>query len=151
MDDAEIGERFTVIYSERSPGDCVLASTAENSFLFLIFMTLATVSMLLLVWGVGLLLHRSFTAPVFPARRMNVDASSVPCPSCGGKMVEGYLPLLSGIHWRSLGQPIGMPPAIHGLPGTVSLRGRPRVHAFHCAGCEIISFQYGKAEINANR
>ena len=59
-------------------------------------------------------------------------------------MAEGYLATLSGIHWRDAGQPIGLPHALGGLPGTVSMRRRPMLHAFHCAHCEVVSFQYGR-------
>jgi hypothetical protein len=63
-------------------------------------------------------------------------------------MEEGYLPLVSGIQWRKGSEPIGLPHALKGLAGTVGWRGRPRLHAFRCSRCEIVSFQYGKPSDN---
>ena len=61
----------------------------------------------------------------------------------GTQLAEGYVVLLAGVHWREPGQPIGMPHALGGLPGTVGWRGRPRLHAFRCPSCEILIAQYG--------
>jgi len=58
-------------------------------------------------------------------------------------MAEGYLPLLAGVHWRGPDDPVGMPHALRGLPGTVGLRTRPKVHAFRCEPCEVVIFRYG--------
>lgn len=50
---------------------------------------------------------------------------------------------MAGIHWRQPGQPIGLPHALRGLPGTVGWRARPRLHVFRCVPREIVTFQYG--------
>ena len=100
--------------------------------------------MLLFLVLLGSVVTRSFTRPVYPARRMRVSPGDVRCPACGKAMDEGYLPILSGIHWRKLGDPIGLPHALQGLPGTTSLRTRPRLHAFRCTPCEILTLQYGE-------
>jgi hypothetical protein len=99
--------------------------------------------LLLMILGFGIWVHRSYITAGLPQRRMEVDPGAVQCPVCGGKMDEGYLPLLAGMHWRLLGEPIGLPHALSGLPGTVGWRGRRLVHAFRCSGCEVITFQYG--------
>jgi hypothetical protein len=140
---ARTGEWFQVVYFEDRPGDCVLASTIEASGIVLLAVLGGLASLLLLLVGVGVWLHGSFSRPAAPRRRMRVAPDSVRCPACGGAMDEGYLPLLAGVHWRRLGDPIGMPHALGGLPGTVGWRGRPLVHAFCCAGCQILSVQYG--------
>jgi len=102
-------------------------------------------SVALLLLGITLGIHRSYARPGFPQRRMDLDPGAVACPACGGKMAEGYLPVLAGVHWREPGAPVGLPNALSGLPGTVGWRRRPLVHAFRCGTCEIISFQYGRS------
>ena len=60
-------------------------------------------------------------------------------------MEEGYLPLQAGVPWRKPGEPIGLANAFHGLPGTVAgLCKRPRVHAYRCEPCEVVTFRYGR-------
>jgi hypothetical protein len=140
---AEPGQTFEVVYFGERPGDCVLASTMGASRIVLFAIIGGLAGLLLLLVGVGVWLQKSFSRPAAPRRRMRVVPDSVRCPSCGGAMDEGYLPLLAGTHWRRLGEPIGLPHALGGLPGTVGWRGRPLVHAFRCAGCEILTFQYG--------
>ena len=51
--------------------------------------------------------------------------------------------LLAALHWRAIEEPIGMPHALSGLPGTVGWRTRPRLHGFRCATCSIVTFKYG--------
>ena len=89
-------------------------------------------------------LTRTFTRPAFPARRMAADPAEVVCPACGKRMDEGYVPPLAGLNWRTLGQPIGVPHALGGLPGTVGWRERVKLHAVRCVPCEILTLQYGK-------
>jgi hypothetical protein len=74
---------------------------------------------------------------------MQADPREVRCPACGKAMDEGYVPLLSGMSWRRIGEPIGLPHALTGMPGTVGRRGRPRLHAFRCVPCEIVTLQVG--------
>jgi hypothetical protein len=139
----ERGDTLEVVYVDWKPGTCELSSTIEASaqLLWILFAGLAFVIGSLLAFG--LFLQRSFTRPAHPARRMAVDARDVRCPACGKAMDEGYVPLLSGVHWRRPGEPIGLPHALAGLPGTVGWKGRPRLHAFRCAPCEILTLQYG--------
>lgn len=141
----EEGQGLEVVYVEWKPGSCELASTiaASARLLWIIAGGLATVVASLLLLGV--FLHRSFTRPVHPPRRMDAPPGEVRCPACGKAMDEGYVPLLAGVHWRRLGEPIGLPHALGGLPGTVGRRGRPRLHAFRCVPCEILTLQYGAA------
>jgi type II secretory pathway component PulM len=142
---AELGERLDIVYLDDRPGDCVLESTLEFSGLILWSLSAVCFFALMLIFSMAAFIQRSLSMPGWPDRRMDVDAGAVLCPACGGKMNEGYLPLVSGIHWRDLGQPIGLPNQLSGLPGTVGWKGRPLKHAFHCAPCEIVTFQYGKA------
>lgn len=140
----EPGDRLEVVYVAWKPGECELVSTIEASgrFLWLFGGVLALVLAFLL--GLGAFLTRSLLRPAGPARRMEVDPREVRCPACGKVMDEGYLPVLAGMHWRRIGEPIGVPHVLSGLPGTVGRRGRPCLHAFRCAPCEILTLQYGK-------
>jgi hypothetical protein len=136
------GESLRVVYlADR--GQCVALSTVERSGAVLWALTSGLGCVLLLILAVGLGLQRAFVRPGAPQRRMQVDSGSVGCPACGGKMAEGYLVLLAGLHWREPGEPVGLPHALSGLPGTVGWRARPRLHAFRCTQCEIVSAQYG--------
>ena len=143
FESAQPGEVFEVVYLEDRPGDCELAATVESSGLLLWSMSGVLFFGLLLVVGLGLFVQRSFTVPRGPRRRMQVEPGSVLCPVCSNAMAEGYTPLLSGLHWRELGEPIGMPHALRGMAGTVGMRERPRLHAFRCERCEILTLQYG--------
>jgi hypothetical protein len=144
-DATEIGESLEVVYLEWKPGECELASTIEASGWIIWFMVAVTGSIFVGLIAIGVTLSRSFTLPVYPKRRMRVEPSEVRCHACDEVMEEGYLPLVSAIQWRRIGEPIGLPHALKGLAGTVGWRGRPRLHAFRCSTCEIVSFQYGKA------
>ncbi len=141
--DPVAGQALLVVYSEQVPGECVPVATVENSAVVL-WLVSALVGLLLLpLILVGVVLHRNLGRVGSPQRRMDVDPGQVLCPACGAKMSEGYIPVTAGIHWRDAGQRIGLPSAVHGLAGTVGWRRRPMLHAFQCAQCEIVSFQYG--------
>lgn len=143
FDETREGELLTVVYVEWKPGECELESTIEASAWVLgSFIALLGFVALLLV-ALGAFFHRSFTQPQAPVQRMPVQPGEVRCPVCGKLMDEGYVPLLAGLHWRKLGDPIGLPHALHGLPGTVGWRSRPRLHAFRCVPCEVVTLQYG--------
>jgi hypothetical protein len=136
------GDALRVVYSAER-GQCVAEATLERSRAVLWALTSGVGCVLLLILAVGAGLHRALRRPGSPQRLMPVESGSVVCPACGGKMAEGYLVLLSGVHWREPGQPLGLPHALSGLPGTVGWRGRPRLHAFRCTSCEILTAQYG--------
>ena len=142
----EKGDLLQVVYVDWKPGECELESTIEasgrvlGSFVGL----LAAVGILLL--AAGAFLHRSFTRPEHPARRLQAEPRDVRCPACGKAMDEGYVPLLAGMSWRRLGEPIGLPHALRGMPGSVGWRGRPRLHAVRCVPCEVVTLQLGEPE-----
>lgn len=141
---AEIGDRFEVVAVDWKPGDCELVSTLENSRQFLWLVTGVVAALLAGLTGLGVFLTRGFTRPVLPPRRMEADPCEVRCPACGKQMDEGYVPLLAAISWRKFGEPIGLPHALRGLPGTVGRWRRPRLHAFRCVPCEILTLQCGE-------
>lgn len=139
---AQMGDPLEVVYFDDRPGECVLVATVENSGLVLWSISGVLFFGLLLVVSLGLWLQRTFTRPQAPRRRML--QGRIACPGCGKDMEEGYVPLLAGLHWREIGEPIGLPHALRGLPGTVGWRERPRLHAFRCQSCELLTLQYGE-------
>lgn len=139
----EIGDPIAIVYRADRPDECVLVATLENSSLVLWSFAGGIASILLLIFVGALVVHRSLTAAPFLTSYMDVDGKRLTCPECGGEMAEGYLALLAGLHWREPGEPIGVPHALSGLPGTVGWRARPRLHAFRCRACDIITFKYG--------
>jgi hypothetical protein len=139
----EIGDRLAIVYLADRPGECVLVATLENSALVIWVFAGGIAGILLLILAGALVVHRSLTETPFLTSYMDVDGKRVFCPQCGAEMEEGYLALLAGLHWRSPGEPIGVPHALSGLPGTVGWRARPRLHAFRCQPCDIVTFKYG--------
>jgi hypothetical protein len=144
FDATEVGDALEVVRPDWKLGECELSSTIEASAQLLWVISGGLGFALLGIFAFGFFLTRSFTRPRYPTRRIGVDSRDVRCPACGKEMDEGYLAIIAGIHWRKLGDPIGLPHALGGLPGTVGRRGRPRLHAFRCVPCEIVTFQYGQ-------
>jgi hypothetical protein len=139
----QVGDTLAVVYRTERPGECVLAATLENSAVLLWSLTGGTVVIVLLILWAGIAAHRSYAAPALLTSYLDADAKDVTCPQCGAEMVEGYLALLAGLHWRQIDEPIGTPHALGGLPGTVGWRARPRLHGFRCEACSIVTFKYG--------
>jgi hypothetical protein len=139
----EIGDPLAIVHRADRPDECVLVATIENSAIVLWSLTAGLGGVVLLILAGAVLITRSFTASPFLTSYMDVDAKRVSCPQCGAEMAEGYLALLAGLHWRDAGEPIGLPHALSGLPGTVGWRARPRLHAFRCESCSIVTFKYG--------
>lgn len=137
------GALLEVVVVDWKPGTCELSSTIDASGRLLWSFVGVLAAAVLGLLALGAFVHRSFTRAAHPRRRMPVAARDVRCPVCGKAMDEGYLPLLAGLHWRRPGEPVGLPHALRGLPGTVGWRERPRLHAFRCAPCEIVTLQYG--------
>lgn len=140
----EPGDPVEVVQLDRAPGSCELSSTIEASGRVLFLLVGGLGAGVALLVALAAFLHRSFTRPVEPALRLALDEGGLRCPLCGKAMDEGYLAPMAGIHWRGRGQPIGLPHALGGLPGSVGWRGRPRLHAFRCVPCESVVFRYGK-------
>ena len=138
-----IGDALAVVTRPDRPGDCVLEGTLRNSASLLWLVTASCLFATALLIAIGIFVQRVLTARVFPTSQLRADAKDVKCPECGAEMAEGYLPLLSGLHWRRPGEPVGLPHALAGLPGTVGGWRRPRLHAFRCEGCSVITLKYG--------
>jgi hypothetical protein len=139
----EVGDMLEVVRLESKLGECELASTLEASAQLLWFISGGVIIALAIVFAFGWVLTRSLIRPAAPTRQMAAEPREVRCPACGNRMDEGYLVVLSGVHWRNMEEPIGMPHALGGLPGTVGWLGRPRLHGFRCEPCEVATFQYG--------
>lgn len=141
---AQPGDRLAVVVRPEVPGECTLESTLEYSLVVLVSLGAAVGFFILLLVSVGAWIHRSLAAAPRLTAHLGLGPKDVSCPGCGAEMAEGYLPLLSGVHWRCIDEPIGLPHALSGLPGTVGWRGRPCLHAFRCAACRIVTFGYGR-------
>lgn len=142
--EAQTGELLDVVVRSDRPGECLRVETVEASHAFLVTFAAVCACVALGVILVALLIQRSFGARPPPTSFLDVAAPHVVCPRCGKEMAEGYVPLLAGLHWRRPGEPVGLPHALGGLPGTVGWKGRPRLHAFRCEPCEVITLRYGK-------
>ena len=138
------GDVLSIVAQIDQPGQCVLGSTLTASMTLLWILSGAIVLILLFIVVVGWFIHRSYTQQPKPTSHLDLCGQSITCPRCDSDMTEGYLPLLAGLHWRSLGEPVGMPHVFAGLPGTIGWRGRPRLHAYHCETCQVITLKYGR-------
>jgi len=136
------GDTLAVVLPTAKPGECVLVATLENSIALLWGLVGLVAAAVLLLVLLGLFLHRTLSTPGVPTTR--VDFQDPVCPRCGAVMKAGYVPLLAGLHWREPGEPIGLPTAFSGLPGTVGWRGRPCLHAWRCDACELLTLRYGR-------
>jgi hypothetical protein len=105
--------------------------------------------LLLLVCILAFFIYRSYKKPV-PEKpiklttKIALKENEIQCPNCLLKMKEGYIPTVGAIPWRNMDQPVGMPTIFSGLPGTIFWLKRPKLHAYHCKNCRIVTFKYGK-------
>jgi hypothetical protein len=139
------GDVLAVVYDRERPGACELEATLVNSLVVLGAMSGGIGLAALAVLVVALFVHRSFSRPGYPSTHLDAEGKAILCPACGAEMAEGYLVPLAGLHWRRLGEPVGVPHALGGLPGSVGWRGRPRLHAFRCAPCGVVTFRHADA------
>lgn len=157
----ESGRRVPVYDVRSQPGRCEFVSTVEASEALLRVLASVTVVLLLLILLLTSFLHRALNQPGKLTSRFDndqlrriegVDAVTgaarmgVACPQCQKPMREGALPLLAGLHWREPGEPVGIPNALAGLPGTTSWRGRPILHAYRCDPCEVLLVKHGRLD-----
>jgi hypothetical protein len=140
----QAGDTLAVFSYADRPGDCELADTIEASGALLWVIGSVVAIILLFLVLLGITVQRKFSQTPVLTTRFDSPGSGMNCPRCGSSMNEGYLVPAAGIHWRNAGQPLGLPHALGGLPGTVGWKGRPRLHAYRCESCEISTFHYGK-------
>jgi hypothetical protein len=142
---AKPGDRLAVVVRPEVPGECTLEAALTASRVVLWAVSAGVGFALLLLGSVGAWIHRGMVTAPRLTSHLGLESKEVTCPSCGGEMAEGYLPILAGIHWRRLDQPVGLPHALGGMPGTVGWKGRPCLHAFRCEACRIVTFGYGSS------
>ena len=136
------GAFIDVIRHRSLPERCTTVATLEASRALVVAATATAGVALLLLWLAGRFLQRSLFERGAPTTRL--ELSEAGCPRCEKPMCRGYLPLLAGIHWREADEPMGLPHALGGLPGTVGWKTRPRLEALRCEPCELVLFRYGK-------
>lgn len=143
LEDYEIGDKVIAYRRVDRPGVCEQQATIDAAQALLSAVAATVVAALLFAFLIAKVVSRSLTQTPTLTTRFEPIPTPFPCPRCAKPMEEGYLPLVAGIHWRGTSQPIGLPHALAGLPGTVGWRGRPRVHAYRCEACKVVIFRYG--------
>jgi hypothetical protein len=143
LEDYEIGDKIVAYRRADRPGVCEQQATLDAAKALLSAVAATVVAALLFAVLLAKVISRSLSKTPTLTTRFDSTPTPFPCPRCAKPMEEGYLPLVAGIHWRQTSEPIGLPHALAGLPGTVGWRGRPRVHAYRCEACTVVIFRYG--------
>ncbi|MBW2291305.1 MAG: hypothetical protein JRG94_03240 [Deltaproteobacteria bacterium] len=143
LEDYEIGDKIIAYRRADRPGVCEQQATIDAARALLSAVAATVVAALLFAFLIAKVVSRSLTKTPTLTTRFEPIPTPFPCPRCAKPMEEGYLPLVAGIHWRQTSEPIGLPHALAGLPGTVGWLGRPRVHAYRCEACTVVIFRYG--------
>ena len=147
FESAQIGDTFEVVRKPGRSDQCYLTSNLALSGIILAGLSGLTLIFIALVLGFAWFAQRSFAGvPELTAEFAEEESASVSCSGCSSAMDVGYIVPFGGIHWRDADQPIGLPTALGGLPGTVGWRGRPRLQAFHCTACGIVTFKYVRVD-----
>jgi hypothetical protein len=140
---AQVGDTFDVVRKPGRPDQCYLESSLALSGAILAGVSGLTLVAILLILGLALVAHRSFAGPPLLTSSFSMhEMGSMTCPVCAVAMDTGYIVPFGGIHWRVSDQPIGLPTALGGLPGTVGWKGRPCLQAFRCRKCDIVTFKH---------
>lgn len=144
-------DKLVVSYLPSDPSICTLPDSLSATRIILMSMMAVAGTLLLLAAGFTVHVYRSFRNPepgnpVGLTTAFDLPPGEPRCPQCGAEMTEGYIPTSAGIPWRDRNDPVGMPTIASGLPGTKSLLKRPRLHAYRCPKCDIVTFKYGGAD-----
>jgi hypothetical protein len=151
FDAAQVGDTFEIVRKPGRPDQCYLTSSLALSGLILAGLSGLTLTALALSLGVAWFAQRSFAGAIkLTSEFAPGDLPNVSCCGCSAAMEPGYIVPFGGIHWREQDQPIGLPTAFGGLPGTVGWRGRPRLQAFRCEACGIVTFKHLTPELIAH-
>jgi hypothetical protein len=143
-----LGSAIPVAYLSEDPQKCKRYESITGIQRTLSFGIGISAFMMLIAFGSLFFVSRSYkkTGPGDSssfATDMELE-EGVRCPKCNVEMTEGYLPMGGGIVWRNIDQPVGIPTIFSGLPGTAFFGKRPKLHAYHCGSCKIVTFKYGK-------
>lgn len=146
-----IGRRdeLSVIYLPEDPSRCTLPHSLELNRLLSFSLMGVAFFLLLLAIGFCVYIYKSFKKPppdkpVALTTHLGLPGEGLECPRCGAQMREGYMPTIGGVSWRNRGDAVGIPSMLTGLPGTASLIKRPKLHAYRCEECRIVTFKYGE-------
>lgn len=146
-----IGRRdeLSVTYLPDDPSQCTLPHSMEINRLLSFSLIGVALFLLIVAAGFFVYIYRSFKRPppdkpVQLTTHLDLSGQGSECPRCGEPMTEGYMPTVGGVSWRDRGDPVGIPSMLTGLPGTAYLIKRPKLHAYRCEDCRIITFKYGK-------
>ena len=139
-------DELLVVFNPSKPDECSLPFNIELNYYILLSIMGLSFLFLLITLGFAYYIYKSFkkpTADKLVATTTKLDLENINCPKCGLAMTEGYLPPIGGVSWRDKDDPVGIPTILSGLPGTTFWVKRPKLHAFHCKDCRIITFKYG--------
>jgi hypothetical protein len=147
-DDTSPGERISVMFLTEEPEKCKLYYGIDGTQKILMAGFGLSSLMIFIAFGSMFFIRRSYRRPgpgnsSYLTTEMECEGDLY-CQQCSEKMAEGYLPMGFGIHWRSINHPVGIPNIFGVLPGTMFWLKRPKLHAFHCEKCRIVTFKYGK-------
>jgi hypothetical protein len=147
-DSRPVGMRVPITFLADEPEKCKLASGISGTQNILIVGMSVSTFMLLIALGALFYISRSYKKPdPGNPNRLTTEMefeNPLNCPQCNENMIEGYMPMGFGIHWRRIDHPVGIPNIFSVLPGTIFWFKRPKLHAYHCERCKIVTFQYGK-------
>lgn len=143
LEDYAIGDPVVAYRRADRPGICELQATIDAARALLLAVAATVIAALLFAILIAMVVSRGMTKAPTLTTHFEPGPTQLPCPRCGKPMEEGYLPLVGGISWRQSSEPIGLPHALTGLPGTVGWWGRPRLHAYRCEACAVVIFRYG--------
>jgi hypothetical protein len=147
-DNNPAGGRIPVTFLPDEPEKCKLLSSISGTQNILLAGLSVSSLMFLIVFGALYYINRSYKKPGLENPNILTTEIEVEtpmhCPQCNEKMIEGYMPMGFGIHWRKIDHPVGIPTIFSVLPGTIFWFKRPKLHAYHCEKCKIVTFQYRK-------
>jgi hypothetical protein len=137
------GARLAVVHRPDRPGDCELEATLANSADLLTALGALVAALVGSLVLAGFAVQRAIGRPAQPTTRLPAAVSGFVCPGCGARMEAGVLVPTHAVHWREVGEPVGLLSILGGLPGTASWRSRACLGAARCAACRVVTFRYG--------
>lgn len=142
-------DHISIMYLSSQPERCTLPYSVSSMLYLTLALFLVALIFVILSIGFFYYIYKAFKKPPSDKLvKLTTDLAAiegkVACPKCKLIMTEGYMPTVGGVSWRDRDEPVGIPTMLNGLPGTTFWVRRPKLHAFHCKPCKIITFKYGK-------